>query len=136
MPFQSDIYESVSIKANKSGVIFNLPLLIAGTGELFAMSKDIDFGTPQEKYIDYLAFDIQAPSDVPALAIEVGWRDRMSDNVDWLPKQYLAFNNPVVPIRAQGVLFTLKITDEFPVVQWKLSRVEAYGKLVGLGRIG
>lgn len=133
---QDNIFGSAVVKATKGGILFNLPLQTAGVGELFIQTKDLDFGTTKEKYIDHLVMDIEADGSVPSLAVEVGYRDNRKDALTWLAKQTMTLDNPIVNLRAQARYFVLKITDELPVVQWKLSEIEAFGEVVGMGRLG
>lgn len=116
--------------------VINIPVAAAGSGTLYLESKDIDFEKPGvDKYIDILVFDIQAPVDIPTFRLLIGWRNALKDAVNWIDYGYLDFNNPIVKIRLETRYLKVRLIDESPVAQWKLSRLDFYGKLMGEGRL-
>lgn len=134
---QSKIVGTAVIKKNVGGtVVVNIPLVSAGAGTLFLESKDIDFGEPnRDKYLDMLVFDIESDGSVPTLAITIGYRNTLKDAVVWTDAEYLDLDNPIIKRRLEARFFKIRLEDENPASQWKLSKVEAYGRLMGLGRM-
>jgi len=107
------------------------PNIIFSSGNLYVESKDLDLGIPdKQKFIDRIEFDLEAPSDVQLFSVQIGYRDRLKDDVTWLDKTYVTLDNPYVTPRITAKFFTLKFTDELPLVQWKLSRMAFYGRVM------
>lgn len=122
-------------KTTGAGVVTDVPILAAGVGLLFLQSKDIDFGEPsRDKYLDMLVFDIESLDAVPDLYVTLGWRNNLRSDVTWLTREQLNLDNPIIKPRLEARFFKVKIEDENPVAQWRLSKLEAYGRLMGQGR--
>lgn len=124
------------VKTTGAGIVINIPVTAAGTGTLFLESKDIDFGEPaRDKYLDLIVFDIETTGSVPTLLVTLGHRNALDTAVIWEAGEYLSLDNPKIKPRLEDRFFTIKLEDENPYSQWKLSKIEAYGRLMGQGRM-
>lgn len=114
----------------------DVPVLAAAVGEIYIQSKDLDFEhSGREKYLDVIKFDLESVIDVPLVKVYIGTRNSLKDDLVWTDLGYVDFNNPTVTCRLTSRFFTLKIVDESPIAVWKLSRIEFYGAILGLGRL-
>lgn len=110
--------------------------LVSLTDALYAQTKDLDFGAAgREKYIDLIVFDIEAFADIPGFTAQLGYRNNLKDDVVWLDEVEINPDSLTMTPRVTAKFFTLKIADSFPVTQWKLTRIEFYGAVMG-GRTG
>lgn len=137
MVVQANIFGIALIqKVLQNGRIVDLPVNAAGSGTLYVETKDLDFGAPQrEKYVDAIVLDLQAPEEIPLFNMKVGTRNALKEAITWTDLGYLDFNNPTVKIRQTSRFWRFKFIDEAPVAKWKLSSIEVYGRVLGLGRI-
>jgi len=128
---------AVILRTDANGTMINYPAVASGSVNLFAESKDLDFGHhDKQKYVDRFVFALKAPAgvDVPALSVNIGYRDSLEDSVTWLGARIIELDNPHYQLRTTARFFKIKITDDFPVAQWKLTQIEVYGRIVG-GRL-
>lgn len=127
-------------KTTIGGVIIDINVLTAFQGdEVFVQTKPIDFGTQFDKELEMLKFDITGRGNLTDLQCYVGYGQYLNDTFTlagpfslsgqdttlWLPRDRTDPN--YVP---QARWFTLKVEDLLPAVTWKLSYIEAYGKIV------
>lgn len=133
---QVSIEGTVSISVEDSaGVIIQIPVLVLGQVGLYVETKDLDLGDPtKDKFVDMILFDIEADDVVPLFSVSIGYRDALNDPIVWTTKEYLTLNNPRVHPRITAKFFKLRFEDESPTTQWRLSRMEFYGRLMG-GRL-
>lgn len=133
---QDDFGGAARILHTHSGRVSNVPLLAASIGAIYVQSKDLDFDLPtREKFLDYILFDLEAIQDIPLFKVTIGTRNSLREELIWNDLGYVDFNNPIVMARLTSRFFTLRLEDEAPVGQWKLSRIEWYGVPVGRGRL-
>lgn len=119
------------------GNVSNAPLIISTDIDLYAETKDLDFGHPdKEKYVDRFYFDLTAPAgkSVTGITVEIGYRDSLDDVITWLDPEAVSLDNPSINIRLTARYFRIRIRDELPLAQWKLARIDVYGRVMG-GRL-
>lgn len=129
---QDNIVANVTtIITNADGTSFSSPLLIIGAELIYAETKDLDLGNPaREKYLDRIRFDLEAPAEVPSMVVRIGYRNKLSDPLVWTEELQLSLPNPEITPRISAKFFRLKFSDDFPLTQWKLSKIEFYGQLM------
>lgn len=118
------------------GRVIDIPITAAGSGTLFVQTTDQDFGEPnRQKYVDTLLFDIESDGAVPTLALNVGFRDNLRDPLVFIGEQFLDLDNPLIEVRETAKFFVIRLEDQNPTNQWRLSSIEVYGQLMGKGRL-
>lgn len=114
---------------NADGTSYSTPLLILGTDLLYIESKDLDLGDPtREKYLDWIIMDMEAPAEVPGMSVQVGYRNALKDPIIWLDAEDVELPNPRINCRIQAKFFRIKFSDNQPISQWQLSRIEFWGR--------
>lgn len=119
------------VRIDNTGRRINVPVLILGLNSVWASTKDLDLGFPNlEKYVDRIVFDLKLPSTTQQLLVDVGWRDRLKDDMVWLEGIDITQNNPIVDLQRTAKFFTIKVREDLPIGQWELSRIEFWGEVM------
>ena len=118
------------------GRVIDIPVTAAGSGTLFIQTTDLDFGEPnRQKYVDGLLFDIEADGPVPTLVVDIGFRDKLRDPLVFIGEQFLNLDNPLIGLRQTAKFWVIRLEDQNPTNQWRLSSIEVYGQIMGKGRL-
>jgi hypothetical protein len=106
--------------------------------EAWVETKDQDFGTDQQKYVDQLVVKLEGASDRGSLFLRVAVKDRMNEPTVWSSRYVLAGSDiPVNLTRPDGRpgltarYFRYRIEDDFVRARWKLTGIDTYGRVVG-----
>lgn len=114
------------------GALEDISVLAAFAGEeVFAESKDLDFGQPVfNKTLAGMKFLITDRGSIDDVSFYIGGRKEHNDTLTWYGPYSLEEGDTEIWFRIPKYrYFRFKFQDLLPRVQWKLSGVEFYGKV-------
>lgn len=129
---------AVLTKTDLNGNTFNITELSQLSGDgIFVESGDFDLGHSQRlKEIDAVRVEMTQGGSIPNMGFFLGYKENLNDAVTWMAEQSLASGDETFWLRPPAALFfRIKIRDTAPQVQWQLSRVQLFGRVVG-GNLG
>lgn len=117
------------------GVSISIPTLVIGTSTLYAQSKPLDFESGhgesgKVKHISGLRLDIEADQVPQRLFVKLGWQTKLENPIVWTPFKQVEALNELFPFAISGRYISFYIEDNFPTVQWKLTKIQFYGRLM------
>lgn len=116
-------------------VYVNGQLISTNRGEqkLWIESKDLEFGTRWQKYIDTLVVELKN-AGVTGATLKIGYRDRLEEPLQWTEPFSFGDEDPMHWTRITARYFRVRIDDDSPQTIWKLSALELFGQQSG-GRL-
>jgi hypothetical protein len=114
------------------GTTQDISIVTAFSGQtVFAETKDIDFGQPNfNKSLHALTLGITQRGNINDVSFYVGGRQRHEDAITWYGPYSLSGGDTQIWFHIpKHRYFRFKIIDALPKKQWKLNRIEAYGKV-------
>lgn len=122
------------------GTVVNIPAYVLGVTSMWCRSKPLDLSNPnqnlagQVKHISGVRFDLETDSAntiPPGLKFRLGWSlDKENNQINWREYKPIDKLNAFIPYVIQGRYIYIEIQDTFPVVSWKLTKIEFYGKVL------
>ena len=120
----------LTVKANDGTIIERLSSNpIAAVLE----TRDMDFDARQAmKYVDVVLAEIADVKELNSIAVDIGWRDSLSDEINWLPvAEQMTQEDFHFFIRLTARYFRFRIFSDSPGVFWRLSALEIFGRAHG-----
>lgn len=114
----------------------SFPGINIGDSKNFIQTKPMDFGRPDIfKFIQYIRMDLTSQDlTVPTnLWVKLGWQTDMADAINWTPLHQVVNLNPRIPFCITGRFITFYMVDLQPFTDWKMTKLEFYGRMMGKG---
>lgn len=100
-----------------------------GAEEVFFETRDMDFGTADEKYVDVVVFKVTRPG-AGIFYWSICVKDRLEDPEVWSKERAQAPDNPFY-IRRTGRYFRYRFRNSAATKDWQLTEIATYGEVVG-----
>lgn len=92
------------------------------------ITKDIDFDQRQMlKYVDVVVAEVTDAARLALVNVEIGYRDSLSDAVQWLLPKSLEELDRALFCRITARYIKLRIQSDSVGVFWRLAALEVYG---------
>ncbi len=118
----------------------NIPPYLLGVVSMWARSKPLDMSNAQQnnsgkvKHISGVRLDLETDSEktIPTgFQFRLGWSlDNQDQDIRWGDWKQISKLNEFIPYKIAGRYIWVEIQDIFPVVSWKLTKIEFYGRVM------
>ena len=100
--------------------------------QVYVETKPIDFGNSKtRKSLACLVFNVTGAGSLGSLECYVGYSDRLKDGPTWTGPYSLSDQDEALWLKLpESRFFYLKFQDLLPETAWKLSAIEAYGRII------
>lgn len=100
-----------------------------GGGDVWFETRDVDLGTTNEKYLDYLVINISGNS-IGQFFLKYAVKDRLNDPVLWSEEEQIFPGQPVI-LRETSRYLRLFVRNTGAVENWQVTGIDYYGEDVG-----
>ena len=132
-PFGRQINSSKDVKISHALLVIRLgqQFLPAPSGDedIFFETRDMDFGTLDEKYVDVITFNVTRPG-AGIFYFSYCMKDRMEDEEVWSKEFAQSPDNPFF-LRETARYFRYKIRNSSATRDWQLTAINTFGEVVG-----
>lgn len=132
-PFGRQINSSKEVKVSRALLVLRLgqQFLPAPSGDedVFFETRDMDFGTADEKYVDVILFKVSRPG-AGIFYLSFCVKNRLQDEENW-SNEYAQSPDKPFYIRRTARYFRYRIRNSAATFDWQLTEIATYGEVVG-----